>query len=198
MIVECTDKIHRQNITCCTGKSGDWERTVQIFEALQDSNLKADVWTFTSLINACQSCGNDWKSGIEIFQDMEAQGKKQQQKMHVASSQASPQACSSRLSVAILLTRMLLVSYNSSHVMPCETSAETLPVWIAGIDPNVHAYTSLISLCQRAGQWRKAMQIFRRMEAADIKVDVVAYNSAIAACAKGGDWEQAWAVFSSK
>lgn len=42
------------------------------------------------------------------------------------------------------------------------------------------------------------MQIFRRMEAADIKVDVVAYNSAIAACAKGGDWEQAWAVFSSK
>ena len=42
------------------------------------------------------------------------------------------------------------------------------------------------------------MQIFRRMEAANIKVDVVAYNSAIAACAKGGDWEQAWAVFSSK
>lgn len=42
------------------------------------------------------------------------------------------------------------------------------------------------------------MQIFRRMEAGDIKVDVVAYNSAIAACAKGGDWEQAWAVFSSK
>ena len=58
----------------CAGKSGDWERTVQIFEALQDSNLKADVWTFTSLINACQSCGNDWKSGIEVFQDMEAQG----------------------------------------------------------------------------------------------------------------------------
>lgn len=62
----------------------------------------------------------------------------------------------------------------------------------------MHAYTSLISLCQRANQWRKAMQIFRRMEAADVKVDVVAYNSAIAACAKGGDWEQAWAVFSSK
>lgn len=42
------------------------------------------------------------------------------------------------------------------------------------------------------------MQIFRRMEAANVKVDVVAYNSAIAACAKGGDWEQAWAVFSSE
>ena len=42
------------------------------------------------------------------------------------------------------------------------------------------------------------MQVFRRMEAADVTADVIAYNSAIAACAKGGDWEQAWAVFSSE
>ncbi len=55
-----------------------------------------------------------------------------------------------------------------------------------------------MSLCQRAGQWQKAMQVFRRMEAADVTIDVIAYNSAIAACAKGGDWEQAWAVFSSE
>ncbi len=68
----------------------------------------------------------------------------------------------------------------------------------AGIIPNVHAYTSLMSLCHRAGQWQRAMQVFRRMEAADVTVDVIAYNSAIAACAKGGDWEQAWAVFSSE
>lgn len=61
--------------TCDSGKAGDWERTVQIYEALQDSDLKADVWTFTSLINACQRCGNDWKSGLEVFQDMEEQGK---------------------------------------------------------------------------------------------------------------------------
>ena len=80
----------------------------------------------------------------------------------------------------------------------CVTSNNFI-VLSSGIEPNVHAYTSLMSLCQRAGEWRKAMQIFRRMEAAaDISVDVVAYNSAIAACAKGGDWEQAWAVFSSK
>ena len=68
----------------------------------------------------------------------------------------------------------------------------------AGVIPNVQAYTSLMSLCQRAGQWQKAMQVFRRMEAANVTVDVIAYNSAIAACAKGGDWEQAWAVFSSE
>ncbi len=47
---------------------------MQIFEALQETKLKPDVWTFTSLINACQSCGNDWQSGLEIFDDMEFQG----------------------------------------------------------------------------------------------------------------------------
>lgn len=67
----------------------------------------------------------------------------------------------------------------------------------AGVQPNAHAYTSLMSLCQRAGQWQRAMDIFRRMETAGVKADVVAYNSAIAACAKGLDWEQAWAVFAS-
>lgn len=56
------------------GKSGDWDRTVQIFEALQATKLKPDVWTYTSLINACQSCGNDWQSGLEVFDDMEFQG----------------------------------------------------------------------------------------------------------------------------
>ena len=55
-----------------------------------------------------------------------------------------------------------------------------------------------MSLCQKAGQWQRAMQVFREMEAVDVRIDVVAYNSAIAACAKGEDWEQAWAVFNSK
>ena len=87
-----------------------------------------------------------------------------------------------------------------SHTIPRDHASEFIlnNVFPAGIIPNVHAYTSLMSLCQRAGQWQKAMQVFRRMEAADVTVDVIAYNSAIAACAKGGDWEQAWAVFSSE
>lgn len=69
---------------------------------------------------------------------------------------------------------------------------------LAGIRANAHAYTAVMTLCQRAGQWQRAMQIFREMEAKGVTMDEVAYNSAIAACAKGGEWEQAWAVFSSE
>ncbi len=66
----------------------------------------------------------------------------------------------------------------------------------AGVPPNVVTYTTLVSLCARAGQWQEAMRIFRRMEAAGVRGDAMAYNSAITACAKGGAWQTAWAVFS--
>lgn len=56
-------------------------------------------------------------------------------------------------------------------------------------------YTTLMSVCQRAGEWRHAILVFQKMDAAGVEADVVAYNSAIAACAKGHDWEKAWAVF---
>lgn len=46
----------------------------QLFDDLQATELKADVWTYTSLINACQTCGNQWRQGLAFFQEMEAKG----------------------------------------------------------------------------------------------------------------------------
>lgn len=48
---------------------------MQLFAELQANKLKADVWTYTSVINACQTCGNQWKEGLAFFQEMEAKGK---------------------------------------------------------------------------------------------------------------------------
>ena len=55
-------------------------------------------------------------------------------------------------------------------------------------------YTTLISCCQRAGQWVRAMSVFREMEEAGVAADLKAYNSVISACARGGRWENAWEV----
>lgn len=57
---------------------------------------------------------------------------------------------------------------------------------MTGLRPNVVHYTTLMSVLQRAGQWRQSMEVYRRMEAAGVQPDVVAHNSAIAACAKVG------------
>ena len=55
-------------------------------------------------------------------------------------------------------------------------------------------YTTLISCCQRAGQWVRAMNVFWEMEEAGVAADLKAYNSVISACARGGRWENAWEV----
>ena len=56
------------------GKAGDLAMALQLFEELQSTKMKPDVWTYTSLINACQTCGNQWRQGIAFFQEMESQG----------------------------------------------------------------------------------------------------------------------------
>ena len=52
---------------------------MQLFEDLQEADLQPTVVTFTSIIKACQTCGNDWRTGIEVFADMEEYGKQRTQ-----------------------------------------------------------------------------------------------------------------------
>lgn len=69
---------------------------------------------------------------------------------------------------------------------------------LTGVAPNVKTYTTLMSACTRHGQWQRALEAFRRMEAAGLQPDVLAYNSAISAYAAAGLWEKAWALFGSE
>lgn len=56
------------------GKAGNFARAIQLFDDLQAASLSPDVWTYTSLINACQTCGNQWREGIAFFKQMEVKG----------------------------------------------------------------------------------------------------------------------------
>lgn len=67
----------------------------------------------------------------------------------------------------------------------------------AGVKPNVITYTTLISCCQRAGKWKRAMQYFTEMEEAGVRPDLKACNSLISACSRGARWEEAWDICSS-
>ena len=67
----------------------------------------------------------------------------------------------------------------------------------AGIKPNVITFTTLISCCQRAGRWKRAMQFFTEMEEAGVRPDLKAYNSIISACSRGARWEDAWDICST-
>ena len=41
---------------------------------MQRSSVQPDVWTYASLIAACQSCGNRWQDALAFYQDMQDKG----------------------------------------------------------------------------------------------------------------------------
>ncbi|KAK3262832.1 hypothetical protein CYMTET_28338, partial [Cymbomonas tetramitiformis] len=65
----------------------------------------------------------------------------------------------------------------------------------AGVEPNVITYNSLISACEKGGQWEKALEVFAGMKKAGVEPNVITYSSLISACEKGGQWEKALEVF---
>ncbi len=56
------------------------------------------------------------------------------------------------------------------------------------MQPNVQTYTAVIIVLAHAGQAERAMQMFRRMEMADVRADLLAYNAIMTAHAHGGHW----------
>lgn len=56
------------------GKAGEWKRTMAVLKSMRAARVQPDVYTYTSLIRACQSCGNRWQSAIEFFNQMQQAG----------------------------------------------------------------------------------------------------------------------------
>ena len=47
---------------------------LQLASDMQRSGVRRDVWTYASLIAACQSCGNRWREALAFYQDMQDEG----------------------------------------------------------------------------------------------------------------------------
>ena len=56
------------------GKAGDWQKVLKLSSDMQRSGVRPDVWTYASLIAACQSCGNRWREALAFYQDMQDKG----------------------------------------------------------------------------------------------------------------------------
>ena len=57
-------------------------------------------------------------------------------------------------------------------------------VW-RGCERSVITYSSLISACEKAGEWQLALDLFGEMHAEGVQPNTVTYNSLITACAQG-------------
>ena len=61
-------------VSVSAGKAGCWRQTLEAFEDMQVAGVKPDVFTFSSLIKACQACGNRWKPAMGYLKRMRAEG----------------------------------------------------------------------------------------------------------------------------
>lgn len=71
--------------------------------------------------------------------------------------------------------------------------------------PDVQTYSSVISCCQAAGQWQRAIGVLqylmkeieedKKSSQSDSSLNLFCFNAAIAACEKGGAWIEALSLF---
>merc|ERR1719221_1623153 len=60
-----------------------------------------------------------------------------------------------------------------------------------GLIPNLFAYNTLISVCEKAGRVEQALQLFEDMRQTNVLPDSSTYLCLIRACEKGGNPERA-------
>ena len=61
-----------------------------------------------------------------------------------------------------------------------------------GLTPDAQTYSSVISACESAGQWQRAVGILKSMTCDErLPPNKFCFNAAIAACEKGGAWLEA-------
>ena len=61
--------------------------------------------------------------------------------------------------------------------------------------PDVVTYNSVITACEKSGQWEAAEQVLKEMKAVGVQPDVITHSALISAYEKGGQWERAKATF---
>jgi pentatricopeptide repeat domain-containing protein 1 len=65
-----------------------------------------------------------------------------------------------------------------------------------GLRPDAQTYSSVISACEAAGQWQRALGVLRGMMAeSEEELNLFCFNAAISACEKGGAWVEALELY---
>jgi pentatricopeptide repeat domain-containing protein 1 len=72
------------------------------------------------------------------------------------------------------------------------SAATTSTVSRKGIKPNIVCYTAAITALARAGEARRALQLFSSMQTSGVSPDRLAWNAVLSACeGEGGQWFEA-------
>jgi len=63
-------------VLAVAGKAGQWALSQQAYQEMQSRvpPIRADAYTYSALIKACQVCGNRWKLALDYLNQGKASG----------------------------------------------------------------------------------------------------------------------------
>ena len=61
-------------VICLPGKAGQWRLCMEAYQDMLRTGFRADVYTYSSLIQACQCCDFRWRDASRFFDQMKAEG----------------------------------------------------------------------------------------------------------------------------
>ena len=159
--------IHYTTLMTTLQRAGAWKESVEVFNKMSASGVKADVVSYNAAITACAK-GEDWQQAWSLFSALRRDG--------IEPSVVSYNALLSACERCGQADRALEVFENMSR---------------RGIACNQVTYNTLISACGKGGRYDAALRINREMKEKGIREDVFTLTGLISACGKAGEWKRA-------
>lgn len=169
-------------------KADRWEESLNLLQLY--GSEETSVVSFNSLIAACGRCSRP-DVAIEVLNEMEAHGIEPDQLSFrnaiIACNQAEH--------------RSVRDNQPDSGIREVQQQEPMMFEWWEcalsllrrmkeiGLSPDIQTYSSVISACEAAGKWQRALGVLQGMKEKD--KNLYCYNAAISACEKGGAWVEA-------
>jgi pentatricopeptide repeat domain-containing protein 1 len=161
---------HYTTLMTTLQRAGAWKESVEVFNKMERSGVKADVVSYNAAITACAK-GEDWQQAWSIFSAMRRDG--------IEPSVVSYNALLSACERCGQADRAVEVFENMSR---------------RGIACNQVTYNTLISACGKAGKFDVALAINEQMKEQGVREDVFTLTGLISGCSTAGDWRRALAL----
>ena len=132
--------------------TGDWAPALSLLMGMSGTLLLPDVVSYSGAMSACEKSGT-WQAAVALYDCM---------MWNVVRMEAQ------------------MVQAHSWFL----SSLKRFAVWSSGSCPaqDVVSYASLISACEKGGQWRFALCFLQHALASDIAPNIVLFNAATSAC----------------
>ncbi|OLQ05830.1 Pentatricopeptide repeat-containing protein, chloroplastic [Symbiodinium microadriaticum] len=164
------DLVTLNSVLSAFGAAQRWEEGWALLLEMPKRNFKADSFTFTAAISACQS--GQWELSLAALEYMRMQA--------LQTDVAAYNAVVSTCGTASRWEQSLQVFKELQFILQAD----------------VITYSAAISSCGEATQWLQALTLLSELTLGRLRLDSFAFSSVIRACGKAGLWEKALTLLS--